>query len=201
VRSDGCRYEIDPAVVGDASQTKSAIRRRSVDKRWALVFATNAWSFTAVENPLFRDLVQDLPSRRHLATLVDSVAQKLRRRALERVQNITLCIDGGKIHRPYLLMCASSVRGAFVVRVRREDSFTVDDGGAFCSANLALAGCAVVNVCADNASNMQAARSDEYTTLRCAAHVIQLVVKSTLELQGCEVYPGAPGCSHCDSCI
>jgi hypothetical protein len=29
-----------------------------------------------------RDLVPDLPSRRHLATLVDSVAQKLRRRAL-----------------------------------------------------------------------------------------------------------------------
>jgi hypothetical protein len=27
-REDGCREESDPAVVGDASQTKSAIRRR-----------------------------------------------------------------------------------------------------------------------------------------------------------------------------
>jgi hypothetical protein len=99
----------------------------------------------------------------------------------------TLCIDGGKKHHRDLLLCASNVRGAFVVRVKREGSFPVDESGPFCNANigsaikeviadLALAGCAVANVCADNASDMQAARSDEYTTLRCAAHVIQLVV-------------------------
>jgi hypothetical protein len=32
VRSDGCREESDPAVVGDASQTKSAIRRRKTSE-------------------------------------------------------------------------------------------------------------------------------------------------------------------------
>jgi hypothetical protein len=32
VRSDGCGDESDPAVVGDASQTKSAIRRRKTSE-------------------------------------------------------------------------------------------------------------------------------------------------------------------------
>jgi hypothetical protein len=32
VRSDGCRDESDPVVVGDASQTKSAIRRRKTSE-------------------------------------------------------------------------------------------------------------------------------------------------------------------------
>jgi hypothetical protein len=131
------KHELDaPKAVGQPTLSFNVMPTLSVDERWALVFATNAWSFRAVENPTFRDLVPDLPSRRQLATLVDSVAQKLRRRALERVQNVTLCIDGGKIHHRYLLLCASTVRGAFVVRVKREDSFPVDDSGPFCSANI-----------------------------------------------------------------
>jgi hypothetical protein len=161
----------------------------TTNEQWALAFAVGGVSFNVASTMPFKSvLAPTMPARVTLAKATETVAAKLRKAALEKLTNVTLCIDGGTVFNRYLLIAAASPGKAVIIKCTAVDNLpdkkmtseSISSELKKVTKDIVDAGGHVVEIVADNAANMQGAVTSDVHKTRCTAHVFQLALKDMM---------------------